>query len=90
MVRRQLRSRSFRRISVKTPGGRVVTHFLKRNPKNAHCANCGAVLPGVASERPYRMQNMPKTKKRPERPYGGVLCTICLRSLFKEKAKSLG
>ena len=89
MVRRALRSRSLRKIKVKTPGGRVVTHYRKKKPQKAHCASCGDVLKGVPKERPYKMQNMPKTKKRPERPYGGILCSKCSRSLFKQKAKSL-
>lgn len=90
MVRRSLRSRSFRRIKVKTPGGRVVIHYRRKKPKIAHCANCGAILKGVPRERPFKMQNMPKTKKRPERPFGGTLCSKCTRSLMKQKAKSLG
>lgn len=90
MVRRALRSRSFRRISVRTPGSRVVIHFVKRKPKPAHCSKCGAVLKGITRERPYKAQNMAKTMKRPERPYAGILCSGCMRLFFKEKAKSLG
>ena len=89
MVRRALRSRSLRRVKVKTPGGRVVTHFKKKKPQAAHCAGCGDVLKGVPRERSFKMQKMAKTKKRPERAYGGVLCSKCSRALFKEKAKSL-
>lgn len=90
MVRRSLRSRSLRKIRVKTPGGRVVIQFKRRKPKAAHCAKCGAALMGVPRARPTGMMNLAKTKKRPERPYGGVLCSSCSRLLFKEKAKSLG
>lgn len=79
MVRGQLRSRTFRRVKVKTPGGRVVTQYKLRKPKKAHCGVCGVVLNGVASERPTKMQNMAKTKKRPQRPFGGVLCSKCMR-----------
>jgi large subunit ribosomal protein L34e len=89
MVRRALRSRSLRRVKVKTPGSKVVTHFRKRKPQAAHCAGCSAVLKGVPRERPTKMQNMAKTKKRPERPFGGILCSSCSRSLIKQKAKSL-
>ena len=63
MVRRALRSRSLRRVKVKTPGGKVVTHYRRKTPKKAHCAECGAILPGVASKRPIKMRNMAKTKK---------------------------
>ena len=89
MVRRALRSRSLRKVKVKTPGGRVVTHYRKKKPKIAHCFECGAILKGVPRERPTKMKNMAMTKKRPERPFGGVLCSKCMRSLYKIKAKSL-
>ena len=88
MVAGKYKSRTFRRIFVKTPGGRTVIHYKKRRPSKAQCGKCGAILKGVASERPFRMQNMPKTKNRPERPYGGVLCSECLRRLMIDKARS--
>lgn len=89
MVRRALRSRSLRRVKVKTPGSKVVTHYRKRKPKIGHCGNCGAILKGVPRARPKKMQKLSKSKKRPQRPYGGSLCTKCTRQLFREKAKSL-
>ncbi|MEA2038184.1 MAG: 50S ribosomal protein L34e [Nanoarchaeota archaeon] len=86
MVQPRLRSRSLRRVKVRTPS-KTVTHFKREKPKVAHCGKCGAKLKGVVRARPYKMQNMPKTKKRPERPYGGVLCSACMRKLFIEKAR---
>ena len=83
MVRRALRSTSLRKVKVKTPGGRVTTHYRKKKPKSAHCAGCGIVLPGVPRERHVKMQNMPKTKKRPQRKFGGTLCTRCSRQVLK-------
>jgi large subunit ribosomal protein L34e len=76
-----------RRVYRKTPGGKVVLHYRKRKPKLARCGGCGVVLKGVAKERPSKIKNMPKTKKRPSRPYGGVLCTKCLRKLMIGKAR---
>ena len=81
------RSRTMRRVYTKTPGGRVVLHYKKRRPGKVVCASCGDILKGTASERPYKMRNMPKTKKRPERPFGGVLCSRCMRRKIIEKAR---
>ena len=75
----RLRSRSLRKLFRKVPGGRTSIHFKKRKPKAAHCANCGAVLKGVPRELPYKMRQLAKTKTRPERPYGGMLCSKCMR-----------
>lgn len=82
------RSRTLRRIFVKTPGGRNVLRYKKRKPKKASCANCGKNLSGIPRERPYKMQNMAKTMKRPSRAYGGNLCSKCTRELLKQKAKN--
>ena len=74
-----LRSRSLRKVFRKVPGGRTTIHFKKRKPKSATCKSCKAVLKGVPRELPFKMRSMAKTKKRPERPFGGVLCSKCMR-----------
>tara|TARA_Y100000310_G_C20302935_1_gene632679 strand:- start:197 stop:469 length:273 start_codon:yes stop_codon:yes gene_type:complete len=80
------KSRSLRRVHVKTPGGVNKIHYKKRKPSIAHCKVCKKDLKGVPRERPYKMQSLSKTKKRPERPYGGVLCSACMRKKIKEEA----
>jgi len=81
------RSRSLRRVHVKVPGGKTVLHYLKRKPGKAKCGSCDSLLKGVPRERPFKMKRISKTKKRPERPYGGSLCTKCTRLLLIEKAR---
>lgn len=83
MPRPSRRSRSLRRIFVRTPKSTKLV-YAKRKPSKAHCANCGAVLIGVASAAPYRMAKLSKTEKRPERPYAGMLCSRCTRLKIKE------
>ena len=75
----RLRSRSLRKVFSKVPGGRVSLHYKKKKPNSALCSNCGSVLQGVPRELPFKMSNLAKTKKRPERPFGGVLCSRCMR-----------
>jgi large subunit ribosomal protein L34e len=76
-----------REVKVRTPGKKTVIHYKKRQPGKAVCTKCGDILKGVANERPYKMKNMPLTKKRPERPYGGVLCSKCMRKVIVAKAR---
>lgn len=80
MVEGKLRSRTFRRVKVKTPGNRVVMHYRRRKPDFAECGGCGTRLKGVPRGLPAELKNMPKTAKRPERPFGGVLCSACMRA----------
>lgn len=82
------RNTSFRRKTVKV-AHKVKVHYEKRKPQKAQCAGCGRVLMGVPRERPYKMRHMGKTVKRPERPYGGVLCSICTRQKMMEKAQAI-
>ena len=83
------KSRTYRRLRVKTPGARNVLHYGRRKPSPAECAECGAVLKAVPRGLPYQMRTLPKTKKRPERPYGGYLCSGCMRKLFVNKARAV-
>jgi len=82
------RSRSLRRLQIKAPGGITRTHYRKRNPSLAKCEICRVLLKGVPRGRSLKMRKLPKTKKRPQRPYGGNLCSKCTRLLIIEKARS--
>ncbi|MFH1972868.1 MAG: 50S ribosomal protein L34e [archaeon] len=79
----RLTNNSLRKVKVKL-ATRVTTQYRKRKPSKAKCSGCGKELKGVPRERPFKMQNMAKTKKRPERPYGGNLCSKCMREKIKE------
>lgn len=87
MVRGMFRSRTFRRVSVKVPGGKTLLHHLYRKPKGASCAACGKNLHGIPRKRPTEMHNLAKTEKRPERPYGGMLCSSCMREQIKSELR---
>lgn len=87
MPRGMFKSGRLRKVFVKTPGGKNVIHYRQRKPSKAVCGSCKKQLAGVPRELPSKMRNMPKTAKRPERSYGGVLCSACARALLKEKAR---
>ncbi|MFQ5648003.1 MAG: 50S ribosomal protein L34e [Candidatus Aenigmatarchaeota archaeon] len=85
MVRPALRSRSWRRLKARTPGGKQVLRFEKRKPSPAKCAGCKKSLGGVPRARQKKVQKMPKNRKRPERVFGGVLCPACTKARIKEE-----
>lgn len=87
MVAPRFRNNTLRQVRVKTPGGKVKIQYKKRKPSKAQCAGCGDILKGVPRQRPHKIRKMAKTKKRPERPYGGVLCSKCMRKKIIEKLK---
>jgi large subunit ribosomal protein L34e len=81
------KSGRYRKIFVRTPGSKTVVHHRERKPSKAVCSICKKQLAGVPRERPAKIANLPKTAKRPERPYGGVLCSACTRKYLQSKAR---
>ncbi|MFC1741923.1 50S ribosomal protein L34e [Nanoarchaeota archaeon] len=88
MVKPGHRSRTLRRVFRRTPGSKTTLQYRTRKPAKAKCGQCGAELAGVPRERPYKMSRLPKTKKRPERPYGGMLCSACSRRKIVAEART--
>jgi len=84
MVEGKRKSRSLRKVFVKTPGGKTVVHYKKRKPQAPKCS-CGAKLMGVPKDIPVKVKRLAKSEKKPERPYGGNLCSKCMRKKIKEK-----
>ncbi|MBU0471436.1 MAG: 50S ribosomal protein L34e [Nanoarchaeota archaeon] len=82
------KSGTFRKIFKKIISGKNVIHYKKRKPKQHKCAECGKELSGIPRLTPIKMQALSKTEKRPERPYGGNLCSICTRKKIIQKARS--
>lgn len=81
------KSGALRRVYKRTPGGKVKLTYRKKKPSKAKCAVCGIFLKGTLRERPYIMKKTAKTKKRPQRPYGGVLCSRCMRRKIIKAAR---
>lgn len=73
------KSRSLRRVFVKTPGSGTKIQYRKRKPSKKVCQDCGKNLQGIPSLIQSKLKNLPLTKKRPQRPYGGTLCSSCMR-----------
>lgn len=77
--------RKAKKIKKRTPTGRSVIRRGKKRPEAAKCAVCGAELHGMPRLKSSKLKRLPKSKRVPNRPYGGYLCTRCMRELFKKK-----
>jgi len=80
------RSRSLRRIKTKLPGGRLTIHYKRRRPSHAVDPYTKEKLHGVPNLIPSKLKKLPKTKRRPNRPYGGVLSSSSLRKKIIENS----
>lgn len=87
MPRGMHKSKTLRQVFVKTPGGKTVKHYRRRKPSKAVCGSCKKELKGVPKNIPAKVRAMPKSARRPERPYGGNLCSACTRRLLQTKAR---
>ncbi len=87
MVQGKFKSGHYRRVHVRLPGGTTELKFKERTSKQPHCADCGRPLPGIPRMNTTEAKNAAKTQKRPERPFGGVLCSPCLRKRMTEQLK---
>ena len=71
---------SNRRRVVKTPGGRLVYHHLKKPGTAPKCGDCGIALPGIPALRPRQYATVSKRIKTVRRAYGGSRCGDCVKS----------
>ena len=89
MVNQKIRSRSDKKTIKRLPGGGHAIHTRRGKVNTASCSDCGEKLSGVPTGNKFKISKLPKTKKRPERPFGGVLCGSCLKKIIKEKLRML-
>ncbi|EKM78285.1 hypothetical protein AGABI1DRAFT_85942 [Agaricus bisporus var. burnettii JB137-S8] len=91
-TRKSYNTKSNLRRIVKTPGGKLVYHHLKKRGTAPKCGDCGLALPGVPALRPRAYASISKRKKTVQRAYGGSRCGDCvksriLRAFLVEEAK---
>ncbi len=86
MVNHKIKSNTFRQKQVRTVTGTKKV-YVRRKPKVGVCSVTGQTLKGVPRALPTKMKNMPKTAKRPQRPFGGVLSSEASREELKKRAR---
>merc|ERR1719506_916548 len=65
---------------VKTPGGKLVFHQLKKKASAPKCGDCGKAIIGVPRLRPFEYRRLQKRERRVSRAYGGSRCAGCTRT----------
>ena len=68
-------------VPVRTPGNKLVAHYLKKRVKGMTCGETGKPLPGIKHLPTKKLARLPKHKRTVSRPYGGVYCA----SVVKER-----
>merc|ERR1719265_522537 len=65
---------------IRTPGGKLTFHILKKKAKGPACGDCGKALIGVPRLRPVEYSRLKKRERRVNRAYGGSRCALCVRN----------
>lgn len=84
MPRPAYRSRTIKRVHVRTPGGRLVVHYRRKKLAQPKCAVCGRTLSGFQK---MTLREARKGHRPPGRPYGGCLCHECLIKALKKAVR---
>ena len=82
-----LNSHSFRKLPRKIPGGSWKIATERKKSSMPVCAITGKMLHGVPNARGTEMERIEKSKRRPERPYGGMLSSRETRLMMTKKAR---
>jgi ribosomal protein L34E len=85
MVRPSLRVAKSRKV--RTPSKTQIRRINKKT-KKAHCSHCGAVLHGVVFGHQSKVRKTSKSERLPSRIHAGHLCSRCLKSGIKAKARA--
>lgn len=73
-------TQSNRRKISKTPGGKLVYLYKKKDKSVAKCGDCKCKLRGLAYARPRELTRLSRRRKTVSRVYGGTKCAQCVRS----------
>merc|ERR1712083_1287292 len=73
-------TKSNKRRTLRTPGGKLTIHVLKKKAKGPHCGDCGKAIIGVPCLRPHEYRLLKKRERRVNRAYGGSRCASCVRT----------
>merc|ERR1711924_65124 len=73
-------TKSNKQRTLRTPGGKLTVHVLKKKAKGPHCGDCGKALIGLPRLRPIEYRRLKKRERRVNRAYGGSRCAACVRT----------
>ena len=64
---------------VRTPGNRIVAHYLTKRVNPRLCAETKTPLHGIPMLKTEQLRRMKKSKRTVSRPYGGVFCASVVK-----------
>ena len=81
----RVKSKAKRKKYVRTPGGGIQIHYVKRKNARLKCTSCGVPLNGVKNLRVPQMRKLSKTEKHRNQVKYKDICPSCRERLLTEK-----
>ena len=69
-------------FSSKTPGGKLVYLYRKKQGAISKCGDCKVKLHGITPARPKELSRLSRRLKTVTRAYGGSRCHKCVRTRY--------
>jgi large subunit ribosomal protein L34e len=88
MVRRILRTKRKRKVTIKT-ATQVKIHYRERKHKKVKCGSCKKELQGIPNLIKSKFRALTKSQRNVARKYGGNLCSTCSRKRIIEETGAL-
>lgn len=89
MPQPHLRTRSKKRFKVTLPSGEGGTRYKKEVPSTILCSLCSQPLGGVPHATTAEIRKLNRSKRRVWRPYGGQICSNCLKKALRQAARAV-
>ncbi len=78
-----------KKVKIRSPSGNAMLRRRRERVAAAKCANCKSPLHGLQRKTQSGFKKLSLSERRPERPYGGCLCSNCSRDIFRERARGV-
>jgi len=76
-----------KKVKRRMPGGALKFIFKRKMHSKHKCAICSGELSSVPRGKPTIIKRLTRSARRPTRPFGGQLCSKCMRKVVAMKAK---
>jgi large subunit ribosomal protein L34e len=87
MVAGNKKSRSAKRTQKVIPSNISIVRYRKKKPGIAKCQLTGQKLNGVPRVSKSKLKRMPKSMRRPKRPFGGALSPVAMKRVLIQQAR---
>lgn len=81
--------KSMKKLKKRTVTGRNIIVYRKGRTSAAVCNNCGREMHGIPRLANAQLAKLAKTKKSPNRKFGGYLCSKCTKEFLRNAARNV-